>query len=71
MVISLSMIYRNLLSRIYFISFVDRCREYRQLLVQDYFTGSNLTKEQRERIEVISFLMNTQYNTILSFYVVS
>jgi hypothetical protein len=43
---------------IYFIFLKDRCREYRQLLLQESIGKERLTQEQKERIHVISFTFN-------------
>lgn len=59
---SYTIVYGNILIsflNIHFIYLKDRCREYRKLLLQDYLDNTSLTKEQRQRIEVIFILINT------------
>ena len=41
---------------ILFVFLKDRCREYRQLYLQEIITNTTLTQEQQERIHVIDFL---------------
>jgi hypothetical protein len=46
----------NYFREILFVFLKDRCREYRQLYLQDLLSHETLTQQQNDRIHVIHFL---------------
>jgi hypothetical protein len=51
----LTILFKNF-REILFVFLKDRCREYRQLYLQDLLSHETLTQQQNDRIHVIHFL---------------